>query len=141
MSEPHVISALRARRLDIAAQLHDTEKKVSKLRAALANLDAAMILLTPDHPDGIPKRRDYRRTKYFDRKELPRLALDALREAKGPVSLGDIALHAIRAKGLSESAQDAVMGMLFPVLRNFVARGTVTKIGKSRNSRWTVTPL
>jgi len=83
-----VISALRARRLDIAAQLHDTEKKVSKLRAALANLDAAMILLTPDHPDGIPKRRDYRRTKYFDRKELPRLALDALREAKGPVSLG-----------------------------------------------------
>ena len=45
-------------------------------------------------------------------------------------------MHAIRAKGLSESAQEAVMGMLFPVLRNFVARGTITKIGKSRNSRW-----
>ena len=99
-----------------------------------------MILLTPDHPDGIPKRRDYRRTNYFAPKELPRLTLDALREAKEPVSLGDVALHAIRTKGLSESAQEAVMGMLFPVLRNFVARGTVTKIGKSRNSRWTVTP-
>jgi hypothetical protein len=82
MSESYVISALRASRLDIAAQLHDTEKKESKLRAVLANLDAVMVLLTPDHPDGIPKRRDYRRAKYFSRRGLARLTLDALPERR-----------------------------------------------------------
>lgn len=76
MSETHVISALRAKRLEIAANVHDTEKKLAKLRASLANLDAAMNLLTPDHPDAIPPRRAYRRTKYFARNELARMALE-----------------------------------------------------------------
>jgi hypothetical protein len=83
MSETHVISALRAKRLEIAAHVHDTEKKLAKLRASLANLDAAMNLLTPGHPDAVPPRRGYRRTKYFARNELPRLALDAFARQRG----------------------------------------------------------
>jgi hypothetical protein len=43
MSETHVTSALRAKRVEIAAHVHDTEKKLAKLRASLANLDAAMM--------------------------------------------------------------------------------------------------
>jgi hypothetical protein len=50
MSDTHVIAALRAKRLEIAAHVHDTEKKLAKLRSSLANLDAAMNLLTPGHP-------------------------------------------------------------------------------------------
>ena len=140
MSDPQAMKALRARRLDIAGQVHDTERKLAKLRAALANLDAAMILLTPDHPEGIPPRRDYRRTKYFARNELPRLVLDALREAKGPLSLGEIASYAIKTTGISESAHEAVKGTLVPIMRGLVKRGTVSTEGNTRNRRWLVTP-
>jgi len=46
MSEfiPHVVSAIEAKRVEIAAQVQDTERKLAKLRAALANLDAAAVL-------------------------------------------------------------------------------------------------
>lgn len=141
MSDTHPIRALRARRLDIVSQVSDTEKKLAKLRAGLANLDAAIILLTPDHPDGIPPRREYRRATYFGRKELPRLVLDALREADGPLSLAEIASYAIKAAGVSESAHSAVMVTLTSVLRGLVKRGTITTQGQTRNRRWLVTPL
>jgi hypothetical protein len=141
MSETHVISALCAKRLEIAAHVHDTEKKLAKLRASVANLDTAMNLLTPGHPDAVPPRRGYRRTKYFARNELPRLTLDALRKATGPITAGDIALWIVRDKGLPMSAKEAVTEMVLGTLRALVRRGTVTKTGTSRNARWAVTPL
>jgi hypothetical protein len=139
MSETHVISAVRAKRLEIAAHVHDTEKKLAKLRASLANLDAAMNLLTPRHPDAFPPRRGYRRTKYFARNELPRLTLDALRQATGPITAGEIASGAIRDIGLPASAKEAVTEMVLGTLRGLVRRGTVVKTGVSRNARWAVT--
>lgn len=141
MSETHVISALRAKRLEIAAHVHDTEKKLAKLRAALANLDAAMILLTPGHPDAIEPRKRYRRTKYFSRSELPRMVLDALRKAAGPIPAGQIAAEAMRLKELPKSAAETVTESVLGILRGLAKRGTVTKTGVSRDARWTVTPL
>jgi hypothetical protein len=140
MSEAHVISALRAKRLEIAAHVHDTEKKLAKLRASLANLDAAMSLLTPGHPDAVPPRRGYRRTKYFARNELPRLTLTALRKATGPITAGEIALDAIRDKALPVSAKEAVTEMVLGTLRGLVRRGTAAKLGSSRNARWAMPP-
>jgi len=138
MSETHVISALRAKRLEIAAHVHDTEKKLVKLRASLANLDAAMNLLTPNHPDAVPPRRGYRRTKYFARNELPRLTLDALRKASGPITAGEIAAGAIRDSGLPASAKEVVTEMVLGTLWGLVRRGTVIKTGSSRNAQWAV---
>jgi len=138
MSETHVISALRAKRIEIAAHVHDTEKKLAKLRASLANLDAAMNLLTPGHPDAVPPRRGYRRTKYFARNELPRLTLTVLRMATGPITAGEIALTAINDKGLPPSAKGAVTEMVLGTLRGFVRRGTAAKTGTSRDARWTI---
>lgn len=138
MSETHVISALRAKRVEIAAHVHDTEKKLAKLRASLANLDAAMNLLTPGHPDAVAPRRPYKRTKYFSRKELPRLIMDALRKGAGPLTAAHIADETMRANGLPASAKDVVTEMVLSTLRGFVKRGIVTKVGISRDARWAV---
>jgi hypothetical protein len=138
MSETHVMSALRAKRLEIAAHVHDTEKKLAKLRASLANLDAAMNLLTPGHPDAVPPRRGYRRTKYFARNELPRLILTALRNATGPITAGEIATITIRDRGLPSSAKETVTEMVLGTLRGLVRRGTAVKTGNSRNAKWAV---
>jgi prefoldin subunit 5 len=52
----HAIAALRKRREEIRGQVHDAEKRVTKLRSALANLDAAIAILTPEQalqPEGL----------------------------------------------------------------------------------------
>ncbi len=48
-STPHVISAIKAKQVEIAAQIQDAERKPAKLRAASANLDAAAVSLIPGH--------------------------------------------------------------------------------------------
>jgi F0F1-type ATP synthase membrane subunit b/b' len=53
----HAMVAPRKRREEIAGQVHDAEKRVTKLHAALANLDAAIATLSPERPDFIAHRR------------------------------------------------------------------------------------
>jgi len=136
MSE-HVLTVLRAKRTEIAGQVHDTEKKLAKLRAALANLDAAMAILTPDHPDYIPSRQRPKAV-YFGRNELPRLVRDALREAGKPLSAPEIAAHAIAAKGLPPSAHAATVHSVLTVLNMATRRGELTKTGRTRDARWAI---
>jgi hypothetical protein len=134
----HIIAGLRAKRVEIAALVHDTEKKLAKLRGNLANLDAAINILTPGHPDAPPPRRAYRQTRYFARKELSRLVQDSLRTAGRPVTARDLALAAITAKGLPESAAETVTDMVLTVLRALTKRGDVAKAGTSRDAKWAV---
>ena len=107
----HVISALRTKRAEIAGQVHDTDKKLAKLPAALANLDAAMNILTPDHPDRIAPCRHPRRGLYFANGEL-RLVRERLRDATKPLSAGEIGASIIAAKSFPEANHAAVTKMI-----------------------------
>lgn len=136
MSE-QVLTVLRAKRSEISSQVTEIEKKLARLRAALANLDAAMNILTPEHPDHIPGKRRLR-TNYFARNELPRLIRDALRQASKPLSATEIAAHAIAAKGLPPSAHAATVQSVLTVLNVRTRKGEFTKTGRTRNARWAV---
>src|SRR5664279_4789977 len=96
-----VIPVLRDKRAEISGQIVELEAKIGRLRADLANLDAAIRLLTPGaEPGAILPKRAYKRTKYFARNELSRLALDIMRKAQGPLAAREIAVAAMRAKNL-----------------------------------------
>jgi hypothetical protein len=84
MTDTHVVSALRLKRAEISGHIHDLEKRIARQRANLANLDATIKLFSPGtNPDSIPPKRGYRRTRYFARNELSRLAQDILRKHQG----------------------------------------------------------
>jgi len=138
MSEAQAIKALREKRRQIADHIHDLEKKIARQRAHLANLDAAMRLLEPNHPDAVPAKRPYRRTRYFGRNELSRLVMDTMRTAGRAVTAREIALTVVSAKGLPETAAEQVTDMVLAALRNQAKRGDVTKSGTSRDARWSV---
>lgn len=141
MSE-HVIPVLRAKRAEIGGQIVDLEQRIGRLRADLANLDAAIRLLTPGAEPGlIPPKRAYKRTKYFARNELSRLALDIMRKAQGPLAAREIAVAAMRAKNLpmgSDALCATVTDMLLVALRSLTKRGSVVKTGVSRDARWAI---
>jgi len=76
MAEPHVVTALRAKRAEISGHVHDLERKLARHRANLANIDATIRLFAPElNPDTIPPKRTYRRTRYFAKGELSRRIL------------------------------------------------------------------
>lgn len=132
----HVLTVLRAKRDAISEQVHDTDKKLAKLRAALANLDAAIGILSPDNPDYIAPRKPKKR--YFGHNELARLVREALRDASKPLSAGEVAASIMSKKGLTEAHYRAVTKMVVSRLGAFARTGAVAKTGKTRDARWAV---
>jgi hypothetical protein len=60
MAEPHVVTALRAKRAEISGHVADLERKLARHRASLANIDAAIRLFAPElDPDSTPSKRTY----------------------------------------------------------------------------------
>ncbi|HEX4157332.1 MAG TPA: hypothetical protein VHY79_02580 [Rhizomicrobium sp.] len=130
----HVLTVLREKRDAISGQVHDTEKKLAKLRAGLANLDAAIGILSPDHPDFIAPAKP--RKRYFGHNELARLVREALRDASKPLSAGEVAAAIMAAKGFPETHYTAVTKMVLARLNRLALDGGAVKTGKTRDARW-----
>jgi hypothetical protein len=47
MAEPHVVSALKAKRAELAGEIELTTQQLQQLRAALSSLDAPLCLFDP----------------------------------------------------------------------------------------------
>src|SRR5271154_4736475 len=101
MAEPHVVSALRAKRAEISGHVHDLERKLARHRASLAAIDATIRLYAPElDPDSIQPKRTYRRTRYFAKGELQRRVIAVLREAGGnAMTTGAITCAIVADKG------------------------------------------
>ena len=145
MAEPHVVTALRAKRAEISGHVHDLERKLARHRASLAAIDATIRLYAPDlNPDSIPPKRTYRRTRYFAKGELSRRVVDVLRQAAGkPMTTAAIMSAIVADKGfpIGEGAlSEAVTDMVLTVLRRLSKRQEVAKSGISRNAQWALMP-
>jgi hypothetical protein len=134
----HALVALRKRREEITGQVRDAEKRITKLRAALANLDAAIAILTPDDADYVAPRRAYNRAGYFKRGELSRLVREALRDAGKPLAAGEIAASVIAAKQFPDTAHLAITKMIITRLVTLAGHGEIAKTGKTRDARWAI---
>ncbi len=93
MAEPHVVSALVAKRAKLAGEIAAAEKRLDQLRADLIHVDAVLRLFdSAAEPEAIPPKLPRRRTRWFADGELPRRVLDALRTAGGvPLAAEEIA--------------------------------------------------
>jgi hypothetical protein len=92
MADPHVVTALRAKRAELAGEIQAAEKRVAQLRADLVHLDATLRLFDPKaDPEAIPVRRPYRRRRWFSDGELPRRILATLRTSPAPLSASALA--------------------------------------------------
>jgi hypothetical protein len=145
MAEPHVVTALRAKRAEISGHVHDLERRLVRHRASLAAIDATIRLYAPElDPDSIPAKRTYRRTRYFAKGELSRRVVDALRQANGkPMTTAALTSAIVADKGfpVGEGAlSEAVTDMVLTVLRRLCKRETVAKSGASRNAQWRLAP-
>jgi hypothetical protein len=131
----HAISALRKHREEIREQTKRAEAQVTKLRRTLANLDAAIAILTPEHPGYVAPHWPCRRGVYFKRRELSRLVREALRDAGRPLAAGEIAAGIIAARHFPDAAHMPVAKMILSRLRVLERAGEIAKTGTTRDSR------
>ena len=140
MTEAHVVSALKAKRAEIAGYVRDLEKRVSTWRSRLAHLDATIKIFSPEtNPEAIPPRRTYRRSGYFQHGELARLCLDQLRKANGPIAAATIVNGIMTAKNLPPNDPALFASFnerVLVYLRGQVKRQAVIKSGVSRDAQW-----
>ncbi|TGP57237.1 hypothetical protein EN873_03865 [bacterium M00.F.Ca.ET.230.01.1.1] len=97
MGEPHVISALVAKRAEIAGQIIDIDRQRASLAHQLAYIDHTLAIFAyAGNPADIkPKRKHVYR---FKRRELPRLMREI--EAEGvKLTYRETAIWIIEAKG------------------------------------------
>jgi hypothetical protein len=120
MSEPHVISALRDKRSELAGMVNHLERQLVQHRANLTHLDATMQLFDPDiRPQEIRAKRQRARSTWFGPGECLRLIYDELRDAPQPVTTRELAVRIMRVKAMAnadgrrrELIQKTILGSL-----------------------------
>jgi hypothetical protein len=137
----HVVSALIAKRADLAGIIDQLQRQLDQHRADLTHIDGVLRVLATDlDPETIRPKRAYRRNRYFARNELSRLCLGVFRTAAGePMSIDDIAERVIAAKGFDPSdgiLRAAIRDQVGDIVKRLHRRGEVEKIGQGRATRW-----
>jgi hypothetical protein len=139
MSDPHVVSALRRKRAEVAGMIRDLDGRVHALRRDLAHIDATLKLFDAKaEPRLIKPVRPYRpRNRLFEKKELSIRVMNALREGGAPMTIEAITERIMREKGLDEPAGRMIRGVVAIALRALKRRAIVT-VTDETPARWAV---
>ena len=139
----HVISALVAKRAEIAGLINDLERKIRQYRVDLAHIDSTIALFDPTVAiDAIkPKRPAGPKSEHFVHGEMTRRCREALRDAAEPLSANDMAMRMMADKGLD--AEDRTLRADFVVrilwaMKRLRRSGKVQQVGSGHGSKWTL---
>ena len=121
MAEPHVISALIAKRAELDGECRQTEKRLVQLRADLDSIDGAIRVFDPSlAPRTIRPKLKRKPPSHFRHGQFSRAVLDTLRRATEPLTVRDIATRIASEFRADVSTPDA-MNMLISKTRGVLA--------------------
>lgn len=133
MAEQHVISALKAKRAEIAGKLAGLAKEIALHQADLQHVDATLRLFAPDFaPEAIRPKQQRMHSIWFRRGERARLTFDILRAARAPLTAIEIVQRLMAAKNIDPGdgrAQECIRQTVYELLRHAHAKGTVERTG------------
>lgn len=133
MSKPQVINTLESKRKQLEDRAAWLERELEQTQASLSHVAAVMHLYeAPDDSSEFPTQMNLNRL--FKRHELPRLCREALANAPDGIDTRQIAIHAIKEKGLNDTDRHLRTSIAFraiQVLRRFEKRGEIVRNGKS----------
>jgi hypothetical protein len=92
MAEPHVITALRRKRAELAGEVVTAQLRLGKLRDDLDAIDRTLRVFDPSqHPEKIRPIVKRRGARMFAHGECTRAILNALRDAPEPMTVDQVA--------------------------------------------------
>lgn len=109
MGEPHVISALVRKRMELRRDIADIGRQVRSIRKDMAHVDACLAMYGYEPSPDETKLVRSRRQSLFKHGQLKRMVLDIRREAGRPITNQRIAAEVIRLMGWTETGPLLVM--------------------------------
>lgn len=122
---------------ELAGKILDNKAEADRLRAAMVHVEAVLKILDPSHNlRGLAVRR---RTPnaWFKRGTIYRTALDTLRKAQGPLTVGEIAARMVAARGIHDAPRSA-MEKLEGAIRASLHKSNDAHGDNSSPVRWSV---
>jgi len=138
MADPHVVTALVAKRAEMAGLIDHHQKQIHRLAADLGHLDATLKLFAPEMDLRTLKPKEHRqRNAFFNPGEVPRFLLDTLRQAGEPLTSHALAERAVAAKGLENTPETilALQKSLNAALKALTGKGTLAEGPKAGMAR------
>jgi hypothetical protein len=138
MAEPHVISALRDKRSELAGLVMQLERQLQQYRGDLTHLDATMLLFDPDiRPETIRAKLRRPRSSWFGQGECLRLIYDELRDAPQPVTTRALSERIMRVKAMT-TADERQRELVHKVVLGSLgrARQTIERIETAGSVSW-----
>lgn len=132
MADPHVITALVAKRSELSGLVEDYQKEIARINGEIKTLDAAIKIFDSEYDLGTVKAKAYRRkNSFFKARQANTLILDVLREATEPLSTVEVANRVADKKGLDKTAIDlkALRATIATTLRGQRSKGLVQEVG------------
>src|SRR5438270_2309002 len=116
MADPHVISALRAKRAELSGELIAAEKRILQLRADIKNLDGTIRVFDPTAaPDKIRPILRRKKPTLIRRGQCSRAVLDTLRDANTALTVREIAAQLATRYQLDATNTDAMKALIAKV--------------------------
>ena len=142
MAESHVVSALVNKRAEVAGIIARTEQQLGQFRADLVHLDATLRLFAPElEPKMIPSKTIRQSDRWFERGELSRRVLDALRRAGEPIRATNVVRTVMIDKGLDPADRPSFARVQWKVrntLSRLNKRGLLTSARTSHGVVWRI---
>lgn len=128
MAEPHVVTALIAKRAELAGQLEATQAEVRRLIIDLDNVDSTLRIFSPDIDldDIRPKPLPPRYVAY--KGEVSRIIFGTLRDAHHPMTVEELTQHVMAERDLNTSDKRLIRTVAKRVgscLRHYRSRGVI----------------
>jgi hypothetical protein len=138
MADPHVISALKAKRAELSGELIAAEKRIVELRADINSLDRTIRVFDPtSEPHTIRPILRRKKPTLIPRGQCSRAILDMLRLAEVPMTAREIAAQLAARYQMDASNMDA-MNALVAKVRNTLARqkGLASEMRSDAKAWW-----
>ncbi|MGZ8250376.1 MAG: hypothetical protein ACXWUF_20335 [Methylomagnum sp.] len=131
MAETHVISALVAKRAEIAGLIAHHRKEVARLSEEAKTLDATIKLFEPGYrTQSIKPKRYQKKNSFFKHGEAHRMILDALRESENPITTHQIAKSIMTIKGIGADSEKDLQASILTILHRQKKDKMVEMVGK-----------
>ncbi len=133
MVDSHVVSALKAKRGEIAGRIHHGQHELKRLIAELDHIDGALRIFDPDIDLDAIKVKPVAYQHHAFKGELSKVVLDALRTASEPMTTPELAEIVLRARSLDPGERGLMHTMVKRVgscLRMQRRNGNVREDGK-----------
>lgn len=112
MAEMHVVTALKAKRAELAGDIELTARRLQRLKVELQSLDTTLCLFDPSAaPETIEAKLWRPKADWAKRGEMSTAVLDMLRVASEPMSTRDMALAYMTARG-HDTADERLLRLL-----------------------------